>query len=190
MATTLLHEKARSCCSKLPNCASSKSCKRCKEGMVARYHEVVNYLLKTWATGNVIAKMNAKILQFTQASKARRKGVCRGSAEKGAPLWPFLRWMSPNGIFIEEIYGPIRHRMRSNWSLTKKHTVSKLVSHATFLTNLQHGSPSTEYLNSTNKPSSHCENTTDWRETKKSTTSAHVDEESTSSAPRQLQQMT
>lgn len=103
------------------------------------YFEVVKYLLGTYATDDVIAKIGAKILHFTQLSNMTPTEYVEMLSNKALRCDRVYDEYFFKEKFLEGLHGDSPYSMRSKWSLKKNATDYDLERHVTSLINLEHG---------------------------------------------------
>lgn len=157
----------------------SKSHRRHKEGTLTTYCEVVNYLLETYATDDVIAETDAEILRFTQPPTKSPTEYAEALWNKALRCDRVYDEYVLKGIFIEGLHESIRHSMRSYWGSRKNATVHDLARHATSLTNLQHGSRIPDVPRNMDRPNNRRGNMHDRKNPRQTPPVAHVNSDST-----------
>lgn len=116
-----------------------KSHRRQKEGTVASFCKTFNNLLKTYATGDLIAETDVAMMPFTQPSNKSP------TKYDEAPCNVVLRCNQVYDEYvlkskiIEGLSESIHQSMRSYWGSKDNAAVHDLASHAMSLTKLQRG---------------------------------------------------
>lgn len=129
----------------------AKSFKHCKEWKLPRHSEVIQYLLKTCATDNIIAEMDDEALRSKRLTIMESPENTKELCNNALCTEPLYDGCVLTGITIEGLHESIRHNMQVFWIPSKSATVQDQVRHVTSLTNLQHGLQSTKNLCTTLK---------------------------------------
>lgn len=112
--------------------------------MLARYSKVINYLLETYATDNVSAKMDTKVLQLAQRSNMALTEYADDLLNKALHCDVVYDKYGMKGIFNEGLHGSIRHSISSYCSSRKAAAIYDLPRPAASMTDWQHGLQTTE----------------------------------------------
>lgn len=77
------------------------------EGTLTTYHQVVNYMLETYATDNVIAEAEAGITNFKQPARSTAVLDCEAVLEKALRCGMTYNGLRLKRIFVEGLDSPI-----------------------------------------------------------------------------------
>lgn len=92
---------------------------RSQKGKLTSYCEVVNFLLTTYATDDIIAAANMDIMKFEQPAGQSAVGYAQALWTKGLRFGPVNNEYRLKGICNEGLRKSIRQRFRSYWAKNK-----------------------------------------------------------------------
>lgn len=107
-----------------------------QEAELTTYCKAVKYLLKTYATNDVISEADAEITNFKQPTGMTAVCHCEVLWEKALGCGRVYDEPRLKAIFIEGTHSSIRNLMRTYWGAHKETTLHNLALHVTLLVKL------------------------------------------------------
>jgi len=107
-----------------------------KEGKLTTYSDVVNYLLHTYASDDVIAETEAGLRQFVQTPKMTEQDYATQLTLKVLRCGAVYSEARLIGMYVEGLHESIRGAVRTYWGEHPEADLNKLARHATSVSKL------------------------------------------------------